>query len=296
MTTDFEKIYYNAKAHTYQYGDQMLMPVTSVVKRLTPEFDSDSVLASKMVETGRSKSDIQAEWDAKRDYGLDRGTRVHSYIENVLDGIDQRVLMTINDPLHEMNQFDMAWTKLQSNLSAVLYKKEWTLGDAELGIAGRTDAVLDIMVEGQNQRCLFDWKTGKFMTRKYARETMLPPFDDLPHCEEVKYSIQLSLYRLLIERNLKESYQDGYLLHLPDNKEYQLHKVIDLRSRLEAWLLDLRAKGELGDPDSDKKGERAGRAIDSVDEDLLKVMSPQARRQLLSKTLKLLNRGRKYLA
>ena len=293
--TDFNKIVFDSKSHTYKYENQSLIPVTSIVKWLTPEFRGDTIIETKAIETGRSKSDIQADWDTKRDAGLDKGTRVHAYIENVIEGKDQRLIISINEYLHEMKQFDIAWGKMCSNLSAVLDKKEWMIGDTELGVAGRVDAVLYVISNSNKKRCLFDWKTGKFMVRKYARETMLPPFDDLPCCEEVRYSIQLSLYRLIIERNLNESLCDGFILHLPDNYAYNLYNVIDLRSRLEKWLLEMKAKGSLGDPEYDKKALRVSKSLDQFDDDLMQKISPQSRKKLLTKAAKLLMRGKIYL-
>ena len=294
MPTNFDDVVFDAKSHTYKIGDQSLFPVTSIVKWLTPEFRSDEVLESKAISSGRSKEDIQADWDAKRDAGLAKGTKVHAYIENVIEGIDQRISMSINDHLYEMKEFDKAWGRMCSNLSASLDRKEWTVGDSELGVAGRVDALLWIKQDSEKKRCLFDWKTGKFMVRKYARESMLPPFDDLPCCEEIKYSIQLSLYRLIIERNLNESLHGGFILHLADGYPYNVYNVIDLRDRLEKWLLSMRVSGALGDPEADKQALRTAKSLDVIDESQLKILSPQTRKRLLNRAAKLLQRGKPY--
>lgn len=292
--TNFDNIVFDAKTHTYKLGSQALIPVTSIVKWLTPEFKSEELLESKSFTSGRSKADIQAEWDAKRDAGLDKGTRVHNYIENVLEGRDPRLLLSINDHLHEMKQFDIAWGRMCSRLSAKFDRKEWTVGDTELGVAGRVDAILKITIESEEKLCLFDWKTGKFMVRKYAREMMLPPFDDLPCCEEIKYSIQLSLYRLIIERNTDERLHGGFILHLPSEFQHNLYNVIDLRDRLEPWLLEMRASGRLGDPEADKKALSVSKSLDQFDDDVIRMLSPQARKKLLVKAARLLKRGQPY--
>ncbi len=295
MSTNFDEIIFNAKSHTYYLGSQALIPVTSIVKWLTPEFRSEEMLESKAIELGKSKADIQAEWDLKRDAGLDKGTRVHNYIENVLEGRDPRLLLSVNDHLHEMKQFDIAWGRMCSNLSAKFARKEWTVGDSELGVAGRVDAILKVIIDSEERLCLFDWKTGKFMIRRYAREMMLPPFDDLPCCEEIKYSIQLSLYRLIIERNTDERLFGGFILHLPAEYQHNLYNVIDLRDRLEAWLLDMRANGKLGDPEADKNAIKVAKSLDQFDDDTIRILSPQARKKLLVKSAKLLKRGQQYL-
>jgi hypothetical protein len=293
--TDFDKIHYEPKSHTYTYNGKILMPVTSMIKWVTPEFQGDELLEIKAYETGRSVQDIQAEWDAKRDAGLDKGTRVHSYIENVIEGVDQRILISVNDYIHEMQQFDDAWGRLRANLDAKLYKKEWTVGDEELGIAGRVDALLKIDDDKTERLSIFDWKTGKFMIRKYARENMLPPFDDLPACEEIKYSIQISTYRLIIERNTDHNMHGGFILHLPADYKYNLYNVVDLRERIEAWLIDMNKAGIMGNPQADKQATRVSNSFEQFDDALLRQMSPQARQKLLMKAAKLLQRGKKYL-
>lgn len=295
MPTDFNLIKFDPKSHTYTYKDMPLMPVTSVLKWVTPEFKGDELLEVKAFESGRSVEEIQSEWDAKRDAGLDKGTRVHNYIENVLEGVDQRILISVNDYIHEMQQFDDAWGKMKANLNAHLYRKEWTVGDSELGVAGRVDAILNVEDDTIPKRCIFDWKTGKFMVRKYARESMLPPFDDLPACEEIKYSLQVSLYRLIIDRNTDMQIDGGYILHLPADYKYNMYKTIDLRDRIEQWLLHLKATGTLGDPEIEKSSLRLTNAIDAFDDDVLKRMSPQSRQKLLMKAARLLQRGKKYL-
>ena len=287
MPTDLSKIKFDSATHTYTYNRQPLMPVTSLIKWITPEFDSDTILKRTAKKTGRSILDIQKEWDEKRDIGLEKGTRVHNYVENVLEGQDVEVMRQTNDYIHEMKEFDRAWSRLQDKLKARFIRKEWTVGDAELGVAGRVDAIISLDIKDKQRKCIFDWKTGKFMTRKHTKESMLPPFDDLPHCEEVKYSIQLSLYRLLIERNTDEDIHNCFIMHLPADSQYQLYNAMDLRSRLENWLLDLRSTGRLGDPQVDKDYLRLIREIDKVNIDDIKICSPQVKARLWERILRI---------
>lgn len=292
MATDFDKIYFNPKNHTYVYEDKSLHPVTSMIKWITPEFKADEILSAVAYKSGKSKAEIQAEWDAKKDVALEKGTRVHNYIENVIEGNDVSVLSAVNDRLYEMDQFDDAWSKICKSLDAKFEKKEWTIGDVELGLAGRVDAIISIMHKNVRKLCIFDWKTGKFTARKYARESMLPPFDDLPCCEEVKYSIQLSLYRLIIERNGYGDIFNSFILHLPADAKYQLYNVVDLRDRLEEWLIDLNSSGKLGDPEDDKRVNNISNMLNSIDSKMVSSISPHSRNRFLEavkRTLKICN-------
>lgn len=292
MPTNFDDIVFDARSHTYKCGDKSLMPVTTVLKWLTPEFDSESALASVAFNTGKTRAQIQVEWDAKRDQGLEKGTRVHAYAEGIIADEDMTLFLALNERLHEMKQFDIAWSRLRDKLSTKLFKKEWTIGDMEYGIAGRCDAILQMSVDGNERLSLFDWKTGKYTVRKYARgEMMLPPFDDLPNCEEVKYSMQLSLYRLLIEKNTDIRLHGGYILHLPAESEYVLYNTIDLRDRLDSWLREAIAKGTFGDPDLEKRANKVSASLEQFDHKALAMLSPAARSNLLSKASGLISRG-----
>ena len=112
---------------------------------------------------------------------------------------------------------------------------------------------------------------------------MLPPFDDLPNCEEVKYSMQLSLYRLIIERNTNLRLSGGHILHLPSDSEYVLYNTLDLRTRLEAWLKGAIADGTFGDPEVEKQSAKVVKSLDQFDLRTLTMMSPPSRSKLCHK-------------
>lgn len=294
MLTDFSKIVFDPLSHTYTYGKRRLISVTTILKWITPEFDTESMLKKQSYKTGRSIEEIRKEWDAKRDEGLDKGTRVHNYVENVMDGHDVECMQNINEYIHEMKQFDIAWNKLRNKLKAKMEYKEYTVGDAELGVAGRIDAIISLHLKDKQRNCIFDWKTGKFMTRKYARENMLPPFDDLPCCEEVKYSIQLSMYRLIFERNIDTEIHSSYIMHLPSDGDYQLYNAIDYRDRLEKWLIELNKEGKIGDPEADKQMNKLLDNISKNDLRDIKIISPHTRSKLYDTAKNIMEMCEKY--
>lgn len=294
MKTDFSKIVFEPDRHTYTYKRRSLISVTTLLKWVVPEFETEKMLKRQAYRTNRSVEDIRKEWDTKRDEGLDKGTRVHNYVENVMEGNDISCMKELNDHIHEMQQFDVAWARLREKLKAQLYKKEWTIGDVEYGVAGRVDAIISMHLRDKPVKCLFDWKTGKFMTRKYAREYLLPPFDDLPNCEEVKYSIQLSLYRLIIDKNSDENIHSCYIMHLPADGKYQLYNAIDLRDRIKDWLVQLNCEGRIGDPETDKEANNLIKTIDGYDLGNVQTISPHTRKALMIRAKKIYKSCKKY--
>lgn len=229
-------IRFNAEDHSYWIGDTRLESVTTLIKSLSRPFDRDAVSKHSAAKANVSQEQILAEWDKKSQESLDRGTMVHSYVDDIFSGQHDLILSEMNVKIPEMQAFDGAWAVFRSRLNARLVRKEFIVGSAELGVAGRVDVMLAVDLECVKTKCLFDWKTGKFQ-RSNRFSNLLPPFDDQDDCELVKYSLQLSLYRLLLEKSEPDDiYGNGYLVHLKSDGTYFIHRAIDFRNRLEAWL------------------------------------------------------------
>lgn len=235
MTTDFSKIIFDPKNHSYTYEGKRLAGVTSIVYKLKPPFDPDGSIAIRSAaKAGVTVEEIKAKWEASRNASMERGSRVHEAIALYLKGDFTQVddpYLAFNQDLPEMKVFKALWGPM--GMDNLIYNIEWVVGDSELGIAGTCDAVMRSRLT--NTYHLFDWKTGaKFeTTNRFGK--LLPPFDDLDDCEFNIYSIQLAAYRLMIERNAGKVLGDSYIVHLREDG-HQFHRALDLRSRVEAWL------------------------------------------------------------
>ncbi len=87
---------------------------------------------------------------------------------------------------------------------------------------------------------ILDWKTNKQFTNddhpKGRYEKLLEPFDQYWANHHNEYSIQLSLYALILE---EWGFEVGgaYLVHIgPGDEESQLYKIIDMRNELKLAL------------------------------------------------------------
>jgi hypothetical protein len=115
--------------HSYWIGDTLLESVTTVVKSLTPEFDRErvSLLCAKKAKV--SQEEILAEWGRKGEEARERGTMVHAYIEDKINGRHDPILDSLNERLPEQDAFDKAWSMFQSTLKAEVVAQEVTVGD-----------------------------------------------------------------------------------------------------------------------------------------------------------------------
>ena len=231
MLTDFSKIIFNKKRHTYTYDGVYFDSVTRVLNELKPKFRRDEISSRKAVETGKSKQEILKSWDLISKQALEKGTAVHTYAEELLlkrkstlTGLQKKLLV-------ETRAFDRFWQVAE--ISYAPKHIEYIVGDAEFKIAGTIDAVF--FDEKEQKYYLFDWKTGrKYRTKNDYGEILNYPFDNLDNCELSNHSLQLSLYRLIIERNTDLEIGGMFIIYLSD--DYRVYEAVDHSKELLDWL------------------------------------------------------------
>jgi len=283
MPTDFSQITFDNKTHTYKYGNQVLLSVTSVIDRLKPPFDRDGISLRLAEKEGRDQADILKEWERSGEESRDKGTRVHAYIEDVLDNKVDPTMRAVNDRVLEMDAFDEAWRRMTKNLNAKVIEKEKIVGDIDFGVAGRCDAILEF----GGLPCIFDWKTGKKFDESNPYERLLPPFDSDDNCHLNAYSIQVSMYRLIIERNTDVKMGDPYLLHLRSNGTFHLYRAKDYREKLAAWLANGLPDELVSDPKDEEKAKLLLKRMDAISESIGKICQ-KTQKELIRSTIALL--------
>ena len=234
MFTSFDVIEFDPQWHRYVLNGKVLRSVTTVLKDLKTPFDADYWAAKKAEERGVTVAEIRAEWDKKRDESIAKGNAVHAHIEQVLKGESPAAdpFLGLLEPLPEVAAFDALWQKFSPVIEPV--HVEWVIGDEELGIAGTVDALFRDRRTGKHH--IWDWKTNSRFNTDNKFQRLKAPFDDVPECELTNYSLQVSLYRLIIERNTGLDMGDSYIVHFSRDGQFTLHKARDYRARLLDWL------------------------------------------------------------
>ncbi len=281
MRTDFSKIVYDDPSHTYRLDGKELISATTLIKHVAPEFDKEGVSQRTADREGVSQAEILQRWENSGAVSRDKGTRLHQYVEDTMAGKIDPVLRLVNDRIPEMDAFDVAWKALRGTMDAKVKRQEWTIGDYELGVAGRIDCLLSLQLPGLDHRSLavFDWKTGKLETEN-RYENLLPPFRHLSSSKFNQYSIQLNLYRLILERNTNQQYTDGYILHLRSDGTYHLHRARDVRPELAQWLKNGVPEDVAGDPEASRHVAHVTKVLNDVDLNVVKGASRRHRREL----------------
>lgn len=233
MKTDFSQIKFDADEHRYFLNGKELRSVTNLLKDYQKPFDRDGIAQRVANRESRSTAEVLAEWDAKGERARVIGTAVHAHIEKVLRGESDGQLsldpfLGFNIKLPEIIAFDRLWCDLAPTVSYLKDHIEWVIGDESLGLAGTVDTVLFSPQTGKYH--IWDWKTGKFdLNNRY--ENLLHPFSNTEASKLNIYSLQTSLYRLIIERNTGLDFGDSYLVHLSEQGA-QIHRAVDFREIL----------------------------------------------------------------
>lgn len=233
------KFIFNESAHTYHFEGVKYDSVTTYLKKFKVPFDREYWANRKADERGVDVSVIKAEWQEKADVANALGTKVHKWIEDYWTGLDPE--MPEEDEVRSRVEKFMSLKEerfgdlvpLESELK--VFSKKWRL-------AGTVDQPF-LMWDKKEEKLLFligDWKTNKeFKDDKHPKgrfKKLLHPFADLYENSHNEYSIQISLYRLIIEEETGLETHGGFLCHIGPQDKPKLYPVKDLRERLKIYL------------------------------------------------------------
>lgn len=235
---------FDPKEHAYTYDGVKLDSVTRFISRFKEEFQRDYWAERKARERGITTEEILAEWQEKGDVANIIGTAVHEWIENFwetrkineipehYDSPDDEVKKRCLKFLDIYNSKLKSFVPLKSELK--LFSKKWRL-------AGTVDQPLLYWDKKLNKVLLVigDWKTNKeFKDDEHPKgryQKLYRPFNELYANHHNEYSIQISLYRLLLEEVGIETHS-GFLCHIGPNGPAKLYPVKDLREVLKIYL------------------------------------------------------------
>lgn len=186
----------NHKAHIYT--DHTGKVYTSVSKVLSPykePFDRDGIAKQVSKKTGQPVQEILAEWDSAAPYG----TAVHEQLELFFRGQDGPIDL-IAPHLETLIQ----WRDTDAQ-----FYPETILCHPTLPIAGTADLIVK---RGDGRYSIIDWKTNKSIYRSsFGGKMMKGSLNHLQDCNFMHYSLQLSLYALMLGEKINRL----SIVHLP---------------------------------------------------------------------------------
>jgi len=248
----FRNIKYYDEPHAYFIGDEQVISVTGFIKGFEDEFEEEKWLKYKAKEKlqkegrdvtaealGTAKAELKAEWTYKKNHGTLEGSLFHGYMEGLMankeveDDANIRhgdlSLEDVKDTYYMLKRLGRRF--YEENVMSGKLVPAWSelvVGDAEVGLAGQIDQIfwnteLDCFQ-------LMDWKTNRKLDRTNKYSTMKYCLNRLESCEYIKYSLQLSTYKYLFEKNTgMKLNKDFYIIWFNElNPKPEVIKAMDL--------------------------------------------------------------------
>ena len=236
----FNNIKYYDEPHTYYIGDKKMTSATQLISKFKQKFDSNYWSEKKAEERGITQEEILKEWKDKSEYSCEKGNLFHEYAENYLNNKifpypEERVkrILGNNDVKEDYDKLLILFNKFyeESYSKLIPIKSEVIVGDEELEICGMVDQLFWNSKSEELQ--IWDWKTNKAIKRNNKWQQFKEPLSHLDVCEFNTYSLQLSLYRYIIEKNTNLKLGDSYIVWFNEkNTNYEPIKCRDYRNEV----------------------------------------------------------------
>ena len=212
-------------------GKYQLDSVTKIVKNNFSKFDSDLVINRMMASSnwinskyyGKTRQEIKAMWSKAGCESRELGTRLHNSIECYYNDVE------VNDDSKEYSYF-LNFVNDYPLLKP--YRTEWRVWDLGMKIAGSIDMVFENL---DGTLSLYDWKRCKSIDveNTYNKFSTSVYLSHIPDTNFWQYSLQLNLYKRILEKNYNKIVKDMYLVCFhPNNLNYELYKVPELTKEL----------------------------------------------------------------
>lgn len=235
------RIKFEEENHKYFVdGNSDYISVTTVIKEFFPKFDSD-VIISKMQKSnnwknsvyfGMSADEIKNQWKNKADNASKLGTLLHNTIEDYYNGKNPIPDDLINDGFKQFIEFD---NFIKSTTNLIPFRSEWCVFDEDYHIAGSIDMIY--IDPHTNELHIYDWKRTPLLKKTNKFQNGFEPIGHLDDCKFIHYSLQLNIYKYILEKKYDKKVKNLTLVGLhPENKTFFTEKVSDLQKDAENIL------------------------------------------------------------
>ena len=233
MTTQLETINANPRderirfvedSHTYYIDGSCkgYISSTTLVHTLFDKFDADKIITKMRNSRNWVRSpykhmtdeQIKKKWKDSGDFAAKAGTKMHLQIENYYNDVDH------DKDSPEFRMFE-EFVKDHPELEA--YRPEWVVFDEESKVSGSIDMVYSRKnSKGEVEYVIADWKRSKEIKMGNRYQSGIDEFThQLEDCNYNHYSLQLSLYKYILEKNYGIKIAESFIVVLhPNQKEY----------------------------------------------------------------------------
>lgn len=239
------RITFDPEKHIYHIDDrECFASSTGLVSMFFPKFDAAKVVDQyydKWQRTnhpkygGLSKEEILTSWVDEGEESSVLGTRLHEAIESFYKG-EEPYIEDIEEDYALFTQFQKKYPQL------IPYRIEWRVGtDPDIGVAGSIDMCFTMAGLPDDTVIIVDWKRTRKKVESvgFRGRTGLYPLNHLPDTNFYHYSIQLNIYKYILETyyNLKvrsmafvvlNRVHSNYIVCKVDDLQYEVSLILDI--------------------------------------------------------------------
>lgn len=198
------------KKHKYKLGKRELRSVTDFVSSFFNKFNSKEVARklSKFPVNRQAKRGVRY-WLRKWKEEQQLGTEVHCILEHKFKNTGVTGTSNIGQEIAE-KAYNKVQKELVEKIKPEIISTEMKMWDEDLGLAGTADLVMF----KKDKIYLVDWKvTKKISTEGYEGLKAKEPIGYMDDCNYNKYTLQLSMYAYILEKQGKKKIKNLYLIH-----------------------------------------------------------------------------------
>jgi hypothetical protein len=213
----FNNIIFNEEDHSYFLDGKKCTSVTTAISKFKKPFETEMIAKKYAKKNGLNVKDVIEEWESIKETSTFKGSELHKYAECRFLSKNY-IASDIAKPLCSM--FDVFYNDVKDRLIPV--KLEFVIGDKDYSVCG----MIDKLFYNVKANCLqiWDYKTNKEISKhsKY-KNRMTKELSHLEECEYNTYSLQLSIYKYIIEKNTNLKLGNSYLVWINDqNDKYKI--------------------------------------------------------------------------
>lgn len=203
------RISFDEETHTYTIDGSRegWTSCTQFIHGFVQEFDADAIIQKMMSSRKWSESKyygmtaeaIKAQWSASANEASTAGTRMHLDIER-FNNADPVGNLAGDDytpnPSREWDYFLAYDKRWREKNGFAPYRTEWLVFKEDIKLAGSIDMVYS---KPDGTYAIYDWKRAKEIKFENSYQNCLSPIDHLPDTNYWHYSLQLNIYRRILE-------------------------------------------------------------------------------------------------
>jgi ATP-dependent exoDNAse (exonuclease V) beta subunit len=237
-----DRITFYEPTHTYTIdgSSKGIISGTGFLHQFFPHFDAKATIAKMMKKPswpsspyyGMTAEQIEQHWSDKGKDASTKGTAMHlaieQFVNGALDVIDSEVKKTV-----EFQYFMNFWRDHGHDLEP--YRAEWSVFSEEHMLCGQIDMLFKRKSDGAF--VIYDWKRSREIKTSNEWSKGHAPLDHLEDCNYWHYTLQLNLYRWILEHLYDMKIADMYLIIChPENKNYIRMRLNRLEEEVEDML------------------------------------------------------------